>query len=194
MVAGWPKFQGERGTKNGRWRKRRRGWLLLGPRLQRSAEFFSRIRAKFLRGSRRAGWYRGMSSKARRIMAGMPATTLLEESCSMTLHLDRLRPLWSMGVRLCAAWMSRVRIPFDGSSTQGLAGLCAWDMGIMDYRVFLGVVWGFQRDIYRYIQEIIRKVIRYMRLIEVGEKYGRNDEMCVLLLFLRSMFIILLYS
>lgn len=67
-------------------------------------------------------------------------------------------------------------------------------MGIMDYRVFLGVVWGFQRDIYRYIQEIIRKVIRYMRLIEVGEKYGRNDEMCVLLLFLRSMFIILLYS
>lgn len=28
-----------------------------------------------------------------------------------------------------------------------------------------------------------------MRLIEVGEKYGRNDEMCVLLLFLRSMFL-----
>lgn len=116
--------------------------------------------------SRRAGWYRGMSSKARRIMPGMPATTLLEESCSMTLHLDRLRPLWSMGVRLCAASMSRVRIPFDGSPTQGFAGLCAWDMGIMDYRVFLGVVWGFEIYIYIYIsQEIIRKIIRYMRLI-----------------------------
>lgn len=139
-----------RGTKKGRWRgewrKRRRGWLLLGARLQRSAEFFSRIRAKFL-----PGLLDDTEECRRRLvewMAGMP--TLLEESCSMTLHPDCLRPLWSMGVRLCAAWMSRVRIPFDGSSTQGFAGLCAWDMGIMDYRVFLGVVWGFERDIYIY--------------------------------------------
>lgn len=115
-------------------------------RLQRSAEFFSRIRAKFL-----PGLLDDTEECRRRLvewMAGMP--TLLEESCSMTLHPDCLRPLWSMGVRLCAAWMSRVRIPFDGSSTQGFAGLCAWDMGIMDYRVFLGVVWGFERDIYIY--------------------------------------------
>lgn len=138
-----------RGTKKGRWRgewRKRRGWLLLGARLQRSAEFFSRIRAKFL-----PGLLDDTEECRRRLvewMAGMP--TLLEESCSMTLHPDCLRPLWSMGVRLCAAWMSRVRIPFDGSSTQGFAGLCAWDMGIMDYRVFLGVVWGFERDIYIY--------------------------------------------
>lgn len=106
-------------------RRRRRGWLLLvGARLQRSAEFFSRIRGKFLPGARVELDDTGeCSSKARR-MNDWNATTPLEESCSMTLHLDRLRPLgdpWGCG--LCVGLDVACSNPFRWIVDTGVCGI-----------------------------------------------------------------------